>query len=152
VELQVRDARITDVDRIATLLGATGADAGADPAAPNAVPNLLRQLVYLPNATVTVAVDGRRVVGCAVLALRPSVRQGGLVGTIDFLVVDPERGESGAAEALLDESLRSARNKGCVAVEAAQPEDAVERERLDHYGFRDAGPRVVRGIVRAAVA
>jgi hypothetical protein len=53
VELQVRNARITDVDGITSLLsgipghdGSRGTEADAD---------LLRSLIYLPNATVLVA-------------------------------------------------------------------------------------------------
>ena len=51
--------------------------------------DLLRQLVYLPNASLLVAEARRELVGGALLVLRPSVIAGGYVGTIDFLVVAP---------------------------------------------------------------
>ena len=87
MEYLVRAARITDVDRLVALCGeTTSATAGGSPL--NAA-DLLRQLVYLPQASIFVAEARREMVGGAVLALRPSVRAGGFVGTVDLLVVDP---------------------------------------------------------------
>ena len=83
--------------------------------------DLLRQLVYLPQASIFVAEARREVVGGAVLALRPSVRAGGFVGTVDLLVVDPDDDADRVTDALMEEVLRSARNKGCSVVEAAPP-------------------------------
>ena len=74
---------------------------------------------------------GRELVGGAVLALRPSVRAGGYVGTIDLLIVDPGHDAASVTNALLEELLRSARNKGCAVVEAALPNDPGERARWD---------------------
>jgi hypothetical protein len=88
VEYLVRPARITDIDRLVALSDAelrVGRDASPLDAA-----DLLRQLVYLPQASIFVAESQRHVVGGAVLALRPSVRAGGFVGTIDLLVVDSD--------------------------------------------------------------
>ena len=78
----------------------------------------MRQLVYLPQASIVVAETRRVVVGGAVLALRPSVHAGGYVGTIDLLVVDPDHDAERITEALVEELLRSASNKGCTVVEA----------------------------------
>ena len=53
--------------------------------------DLLRQLVYLPQASIFVAeARARPSSGVQVLALRPSVVAGGYVGSVDLLVVDPE--------------------------------------------------------------
>ncbi len=90
VEYQVRAARITDVERIVALVAAA---APAASAAALEGADLLRQLVYLPQASVLVAETLRTMVGVAVLALRPSVRAGGYVGTIDLLAVDPRHDE-----------------------------------------------------------
>ena len=61
VEYQVRDARITDVERIHALVEAAAARCRPNEArAPLGAMDLLRQLVYLPNAVVLVA-DARRV-------------------------------------------------------------------------------------------
>jgi GNAT superfamily N-acetyltransferase len=145
VEYQVRAARITDIDRLVALCdGALRASHPGDPERPLAAADLLRQLVYLPQATILVAESRREVVGGAILALRPSVRAGGFVGTVDLLVVDPAHADVGIAEALIEELLRSARNKGCVAVEAIQPDDPIERARWDRYGFEAATPNLER--------
>src|SRR3990170_1980227 len=75
VEYTVRAARITDIDRFVALsgerIGARGSGTALDAA------DLLRQLVYLPHASVLVAERRRGIVGGAVLAIRPSVRAGG---------------------------------------------------------------------------
>src|SRR3954453_2719403 len=86
VEYRVRAAQITDIEALVALSGdrlGDGASGGLGAA------DILRQLVFLPHATVLVAERRRTVIGGAVLAIRPSVRSGGYVGTIDLLVVDP---------------------------------------------------------------
>lgn len=144
VEYLVRPARITDIDRLVALSDAdlrVGRDASPLDAA-----DLLRQLVYLPQASIFVAEAQRHVVGGAVLALRPSVRAGGFVGTIDLLVVDPDHDADRVADALIEEVVRSASNKGCTLVEAARPEDAVALSRWTAMGFAPAGPRIQRTV------
>ncbi len=145
MQYQVRTARITDVERIVTLLDAVTDRPGASRATLGSG-DLLRQLVGLPHAVVLVAESGRRVAGAAVLALRPSVALGGFVGTVDVLVVDAASPAMAVREALLDELLRSGRNKGCVAVEAQTPADPAERDRWAEHGFAEAGPRMIRTI------
>jgi hypothetical protein len=149
VEYLVRTARITDIDRLVALsddvIGASGSgtlDAG----------DLLRQLVYLPQASIFVAEVRRDVVGGAVLALRPSVRAGGFVGTVDILVVDPGHDVERVTDALLEEVIRSAHNKGCTVVEAALPEDPAERTRWARHGFIETGPRTERLLAAVGAA
>jgi N-acetylglutamate synthase-like GNAT family acetyltransferase len=149
VEYQVRDARITDVERIHALVEAAELMRPSEARAPLGAVDLLRQLVYLPNAVVLVADARRTIVGAAVLALRPSVIEGGMVGTIDLLVVDPPYVMVGVADSLLNEALRSARNKGCVSVEATPPADPMERARWIGHDFVDAGSRIVRDLAPA---
>jgi GNAT superfamily N-acetyltransferase len=144
VDYLVRAARITDIDRLVAL-GATST-ASVDRGGPLMAPDLLRQLVYLPQASVLVAEAGREVVGAAVLALRPSVRAGGYVGTVDLLVVDPRHDADRVADVLIEEILRSAKNKGCTVVEAALPDDPIELARWDRQGFRAAGPLIERPV------
>lgn len=108
--------------------------------------DLLRQLVYLPQASVYVAETQRVVVGGAVLALRPSVRAGGYVGTIDLLVVDPDHDADRVTGALLEELIRSASNKGCTVVEATNPDDPAAIRRWTEQGFVPAGPRIQRTV------
>ena len=144
MEYLVRAARVTDIDRLVALSdedlrvsrGASPLDAAA----------LLRQLVYLPQASIFVAEAQRVVVGGAVLALRPSVRAGGFVGTIDLLVVDPDHDADRVTNALLEDVIRSASNKGCTLVEAARPDDPASLDRWVGQGFALAGPRIQRSV------
>ena len=111
--------------------------------------DLMRQLVYLPQASIVVAESRRVVVGGAILALRPSVRAGGYVGTVDVLVVDPEYDPDRITEALLEELLRSASNKGCTVVEAERPDDPAALARWERLGFGQAGLNIQRSVTAA---
>jgi len=142
VDYQVRTARITDVDRLVALF-APAVDPGGGPLV---APDLLRQLIYLPQASVLVAERRREVIGGAILALRPSVRSGGYIGTIDLFVVDPSGDAISVTNDLLEEILRSARNKGCTVVEAARPDDPGERARWEDRGFSEGGSLMTRSV------
>jgi acetyltransferase (GNAT) family protein len=150
VEHQIRAARITDIDRLVALCAEAMSKAAGD--GPLVVPDLLRQLVYMPQATVLVAELRRSVVGAAILALRPSVRAGGFVGTIDLVVADPRHDVDAIIDTLIEEVLRSARNKGCVTVEVAIPEDPSERARWSRRGFDDSGTLLARPVATGRVA
>jgi predicted N-acetyltransferase YhbS len=146
VEYLIRQARITDVDRLAAI-GRTairGSGRGSLDAA-----DLLRQLVYLPNASLVVAEMRRELVGGALLVLRPSVTAGGYVGTVDLLVIAPDHDADRVTDALLEELLRSAGNKGCTQVEIAQPDDPADLARLVRSGFAPAGPTLRRPLAAA---
>ena len=150
MEYLVRAARITDVDRLVSLSrqslrlsGGTGPLVAAD---------LLRQLVYLPQASIFVAEVGREIVGGAVLALRPSVRAGGFIGTVDLLMVGPGHDVDRVTSALIEELLRSARNKGCAIVEVAQPENPDELDRWSRQGFTGASPLLERPVAAGRTA
>lgn len=147
MELQVRNARVTDVDGITALLSAAWPASAARDSDTEA--ELLRPLVYLPNATIVVALAGRKVVGAAMLALRPSVNHGGLVGTIDLLATDPELDEEPVTGSLLPELLRSARNKGCVRVEVEPGRGRAAR--WSAWGFREEPPRLALEIATVAL-
>jgi predicted N-acetyltransferase YhbS len=131
VEYLVRTARITDIDRLVALSdGAVPASKRVGALEPA---DLLRQLVYLPQASIFVAEARREVVGGAVLALRPSVVAGGFAGTVDLLVVDPDHDVDRVTDALIEEVIRSAQNKGCSVIEAPQP-PAAARTRWERHG------------------
>jgi len=146
VEYRVRAARITDIEALVALSGDRLGDAASGPLGPA---DLMRQLVFLPHATVIVAESKRDIVGGAVLAIRPSVRAGGFVGTIDLLVVDPAGEPEAVSDSLIEECLRSAANKGCASVEAPQPDDPAEHPRWERQGFIDGQP-VLRRVVDPA--
>jgi GNAT superfamily N-acetyltransferase len=150
VEYLVRAARVTDIDRLVALSdGVLRADRGNSPLA---AADLLRQLVYLPQASIFVAEAQRAVVGGAVLALRPSVRAGGYVGTVDLLVVDREYDVDRITAALLEEVVRSASNKGCTVVEAMPSDDPAESARWEALGFSSGGVRIQRSVAAAGAA
>jgi hypothetical protein len=149
VEYLVRAARITDIDRILALGEASwGRQHG-----PLMAADLFRQLVSLPQASVLVAELQRDVAGSGVLVLRPSVRAGGYVGTIDLLVVGPGHDLERVSGLLVDELIRSATNKGCTMLEIGRPRDPVVQATLERVGFADAAPVVARpvGAVREIV-
>jgi predicted N-acetyltransferase YhbS len=150
VEYLVRAARVTDIDRVVALSDASVQVSRAD--SPLGAADLMRQLVYLPQASIVVAEAQRVVVGGAILALRPSVRAGGYVGTIDLLVVDPEHDADRITAALLEELIRSASNKGCTVVEADRPDDAMVLARWTRMGFAESGPRIQRTVTAAGAA
>ncbi len=144
MEYLIRTARITDIDRLVALSDGiirSSGDAGTLDSA-----DLLRQLVYLPQASIFIAELRREIVGGAVLALRPSVRAGGFVGTVDLLVVDPDHDVDRVTDALIEEVIRSAQNKGCSVVEAALPKNPAERTRWERHGFVESGPRTERQV------
>ena len=150
MEYLVRAARVTDIERVVALSDAALEIARAE--SPLGAADLMRQLVYLPQASVVVAETQRVVVGGAVLALRPSVRAGGYVGTIDLLVVDPEHDADRVTEALLEELIRSASNKGCTVVEAERPDDAEAYARWQRMGFGETDPHIHRKVTAAGSA
>jgi hypothetical protein len=149
VEYLVRVARVTDIDRFVSLSDGSPVSRADSPLG---AADLLRQLVYLPQASVFVAETQRLVVGGAVLALRPSVRAGGYVGTVDTLVVDAEYDADRITEALLEELLRSASNKGCTVVEAERPDDPAALDRWLRMGFAEASPRLNKLVIAAGAA
>jgi len=146
VEHRVRAAQITDIEAVVALSGERLGDGASGSLGAG---DLLRQLVFLPHATVLVAERRRTIVGGAVLAIRPSVRAGGYVGTIDLLVVDPASEPDAVSDSLIEECLRSAANKGCASVEAPRPDDPAELARWERQGFVDGVP-VLRRIVAPA--
>jgi ribosomal protein S18 acetylase RimI-like enzyme len=146
LEFQVRDARLTDIERISALIERT--DSSWDSVELGQAADLLRQLVYLPNAAVLVAVENKPVVGVAVLALRPSVAARGLVGALDLLTVEAGSGADEIVAALLREVIRSARNKGCRELEVTHSDDLAEQARWEKLGFRAAGQRLVYPLAR----
>ncbi len=154
VEYLVRPARITDIGRLASL----GRGAIGDPTSGSlGAADLLRQLVDLPHASVLIAearlAEARReLAGVALLVLRPSVVAGGYVGTIDLIIIAKDHDADRVTDALLEELLRSAGNKGCSVVEVAEPSDPEGLSRLERAGFAPAGPTLRRPVAAAGSA
>jgi N-acetylglutamate synthase-like GNAT family acetyltransferase len=146
VEYLVRQARITDVDRLYALCAQRGAVPGGD--TPIDAIGLLRQLVYLPNASVALVEAAHQIAGGAVLGLRPSLRSGGFIGIIDVLVVaDGHDGEK-VTDLLVEEMLHSARRKGCTSVEVTLTPDSEHFSSWQGHGFT----RATASVYQAAIA
>ena len=146
MEYLVRDARITDVDRLLALCVQNGlVPAGGSPLD---IIGLLRQLVYIPSASVAVAEAGHQIVGGAILSLRPSVRVGGFIGTIDVLAIADDPDQVKVADLLIEEMLRTARRKGCTSVEVALPLDPELLPSWQEHGFT----RSTANVYKAAIA
>ena len=137
MEYLVRQARITDIDRLYALCAEKGAVPGGD--SPLDAISLLRQLVYLPAASVVLVEGNHQIVGGAVLGLRPSVRSGGYVGTIDVLVVATGVDGEKIADLLIEEMLHSARRKACTSVEVMLSPDAEYLSSWQDHGFARSG-------------
>jgi GNAT superfamily N-acetyltransferase len=150
VESVVRDARLTDIDRITGVM--ERADARWSQERVKDAADVLRRMIYQPNASLIVCLDGRTIVGASVLALRPSVAAAGLVGTVDLFVVEPGHELDGVVDALLTELVRQARNKGCVALEGDLPAESADLARWEAAGFTEAGPRMRAALVRTPTA
>jgi predicted N-acetyltransferase YhbS len=146
VEVHVRTARPTDLDAAARLLstGATDSGPGREDS------DFLRNLLYVPSATVVVAEAGRRVVGIGVMAIRPSVRSGPFVGVIDELSLAGTELDAadrrGAGDAIVDHLVTSARNKGCTRIEVSEPLATAEPSRWKRLGFASRGKLLGRSI------
>jgi len=146
VEVHVRTARLTDLDAILRIRAHDddGRDARDDV-------DYLRNLLFVPSATVVVAESERRVVGVGVLALRPSVRSGPFVGIIDELgivqaqVLDATE-RRGVADAIVEHLATSARNKGCTRVEVSEPLASAEPSLWKRLGFASRGRTLGRMI------
>jgi GNAT superfamily N-acetyltransferase len=149
VELLVRDARLTDIDRITGLMDRAQARWSLEQL--NDAADVLRQLIYLPNASLIVCLDGRMILGAGALVIRPSVVAVGLIGTVDLLVIEPGNELDGVDDALLRELMRLARNKGCVALEGDVPEEPAELSRWEAMGFAEAGARMRIPLTRTSV-
>jgi hypothetical protein len=147
VEVHVRSARHTDLDASMRILAHDGAviKGGLGDA------DYLRNLLFVPSATVVVAEDQRRIIGVGVLAIRPSVRSGPFVGVIDELGVARVSGMTAAERlqvtgSLVEHLAASARNKGCTRVEVAEPLASVEPSVWRRAGFTSRGRALSREI------
>jgi hypothetical protein len=154
VEYHVRSARLTDVDAAIRILMRDPAttDEQRDDA------DRLRNLLFIPSATVVVAEAERRVIGVGVLSIRPAVRSGPFIGVIDELGVEAattEESVTRAADAaqrravgasIAEHLVVSARNKGCTRVDVTDPLASAELALLKRAGFGRRGALLSRAI------
>jgi len=147
VEVTVRTARLTDLDSAVRLL----AHDETDPVAERNDVDYLRNLLFVPSATVAVAELDRRTIGAGVLSIRPSVRSGPFVGIIDALGIAPDSlldgaGRGRVADAIVEHLATSARNKGCTRVEVSEPLVSAEPSLWKRHRFASRGRTLGRTI------
>jgi len=148
VEVHVRGARLTDLDAAVRILARGNDDErGRDDV------DYLRNLLFVPSATVAVAELERRVVGVGVLAIRPSVRSGPFVGVIDELGIIESTTLAAAerrrvADEIVEHLATSARNKGCTRVEVTEPLATAEPSHWKRLGFASSGRTLNRPLGR----
>ncbi len=156
MEYHVRTARLTDVEPAIRILlqdGSSDEEAWRDDS------DRLRSLLYVPSSTVVVAESEHRVIGLGVLSIRPSVRSGPYVGAIDELAVAAGDGAGSAAAgkadatrhreigcSILEQLVKSARNKGCTRVEVTDHLASAEPSLLKQAGFAKRGVLLSRAI------
>ncbi|HEX7172736.1 MAG TPA: hypothetical protein VF365_09045 [Candidatus Limnocylindria bacterium] len=151
MEVHVRSARLTDLDAAVRLL------AGGDPEAANErqdAADYLRNLLFVPSATVVVAEAERRVVGVGVLAIRPSVRSGPFVAVIDELgTAQPPALDAAdrrrASDDIVEHLATSARNKGCSRLEVSEPLASAEPSLWKRHRFASRGRTLSRPLGRS---
>jgi hypothetical protein len=148
LEVHVRSARLTDLPAAVRLLahGDTDPDPGRDDA------EFLRNLLFIPSATVVVAEVDRRVVGVGVVSIRPSVRSGPFVGVVDELGLAtdalPAAERRTVADELVEHLAASARNKGCTRVEVSEPLATAEPSLWKRHRFASRGRTLGRSLGR----
>jgi hypothetical protein len=146
LEVHVRSARLTDLDAAVRLM----ARGDADPHGERNGADYLRNLLFVPSATVIVAEAERRVVGVGVLAIRPSVRSGPFVGVIDELglggALEGAADRRRAADEIVEHLATSARNKGCTRIEVAEPLASAEPSLWKRHRFASRGRTLGRSI------
>ena len=149
MEVHVRSARLTDLDAAIRILARDVDDENRRHDV-----DYLRNLLFVPSATVSVAERERRVVGVGVLSIRPSVRSGPFVGIIDELGI-AEKAELGAADwrrvadEIVEHLATSARNKGCTRVEDSEPLVSAEPSLWKRLGFASRGRTLERSLGRS---
>lgn len=154
MEVSVRSARLTDVDAAVRLITRHQVDAEAQ----REDADRLRHLLFVPAATVVVALADRQLVGVGILSIRPSVRSGPFIGVVDELGIIDGNGDGSAGEAddtalrdeaasrLLAQLIASARNKGCSRVEVTDPLASAEPALFAQAGFEQRGALMSRAI------
>lgn len=128
-ESAIRSARVEDLDGVVDLLRHQLAEHDITLAAAE-LEGAVRVLLEQPDlGRVLVAVEQQVVVGVAVLSFLWTLEHGGPAAWLDELYVDESRRGHRLGERLVEEAMRVARARGCVALdlEVEPGHDAAER-------------------------
>jgi GNAT superfamily N-acetyltransferase len=139
--VNIRRARPGDAFAIRTLLG----DLGYAPD-PRAAAETVTQVIRHPEACVFVAAEGQDVLGYIAVSYRPQIRLGGLLASIDELVVARVHVGRGIGTQLLDAALSHARGLRCRRIELHQnrQRESYRRGFYLRRGFVEVNSAVLR--------
>jgi ribosomal protein S18 acetylase RimI-like enzyme len=143
-EVKIREARPGDAKAVLDLLPPLGYEVPDDGMGRflDAFANAVRH----PEVTVYVATDGMKVVGFATVSLRPQVRLGGRLASVDELVVHQDYRGRGVGSRLLDTAVDRARQMRCVRVEVEtrRSRESYQRGFYARRGFTEADSALLR--------
>ena len=139
--VRVRRARPGDALAVRKLIRELGY-----PADTRATDETVSQVVKHPEAAVFVAVDGVEVLGYAAVSIRPQMRLGGLLASIDELVVTAARRGAGVGTQLLDAAIAHARSLQCRRIDVLtnRARDSYQRGFYTERGFDEVDSAVLR--------
>jgi GNAT superfamily N-acetyltransferase len=139
VDLTIRDARATDAEAVAALLGQLGYPADANAAAAR-----LERLVIVGDRVIVAELDGR-VAGFAHLHVSPAIEYDRPAAKLSALVVDESLRGKGVGRALAQEAEAEARTRGCVLLFVTT---AVRRKDAHEFyaalGLEETGKRFAK--------
>jgi ribosomal protein S18 acetylase RimI-like enzyme len=136
----VRTAAADDMAAVGRLLDAFNREYDDPTPGPDALAMRLGELVASGETVVLLGGDGPD--GMAILRFRPALSSAGLECYLAELYVVPEHRGQGLGRALMDASLREARDRGADYMDLGTSEDDVAARRLyESLGFtnRDSG-------------
>jgi PhnO protein len=110
--MRIREARADDAKALADLIGEL-----EHPVTPD---EIRQRLAVFPLGSVLVAETqgrGKRIVGCATLAITPVLHRAGPVGRITMLVVRADMRGQGIGQALVEAAKARFKQRGCVLAE-----------------------------------
>jgi ribosomal protein S18 acetylase RimI-like enzyme len=133
-DLVVRRADLADADIIGRLLYDFNSEFGEPAPAPGALADRMRQLLAAGETKVLLA--GREPQGLAVLRFRPAIWTESLECYLAELYVTPERRGHGLGRALMEESIKLARDEGATHMDLGTSEDDLAARALyESLGF-----------------
>jgi N-acetylglutamate synthase-like GNAT family acetyltransferase len=142
--LNIRDARIEDLDAIHGLIGQLGYSRLNRSKCREA----LGRLLVRKDVWVLVAEDATdaSVLGLASMSERPQIRLGGPLVTIDEFVVSEQARGRGVGQALLEEAKKRARNLGAMRLQldTNRQRESYRRGFYVKNGFVEADSAVMR--------
>jgi ribosomal protein S18 acetylase RimI-like enzyme len=142
VELTIRDARPSDAQALAILIGQLGYPTSAE-----AIVGRLERLLPSGTDRVVVAELGAEIVGLACLHTSFSVAYDEPAAKLSAIVVDELHRRRGIGEALVQEMEREAKRQGCGLIfltTAAHRDDA--HAFYERIGFEETGRRFAKSL------